>query len=60
MNKKRMAATGLFAAISVAGAVGLLMSGGSTMPRKMAKRTGAVMNNMGNKMQHMMHTMGKN
>ena len=43
MNKKTMVATGLFAAISVAGAVGLLMSGSTTTPRKMAKRMSATM-----------------
>ena len=50
MNKKAMAATGLFAAISVAGAVGLLMSGGSTAPRRMAKRAGAAMSEAGHRL----------
>ena len=59
MTKKTMAATGLFGAIAMAGAVGLLMSGGNTMPRRMAKRTGKVMNSVGNKMKSAAHNMGK-
>jgi hypothetical protein len=60
MTKKTMAATGLFGAIAMAGAVGLLMSGGNTMPRRMAKRTGKVMSSVGHKMQSVAHGMGKN
>ena len=59
MTKKTMAATGLFGAIAMAGAVGLLMSGGNTMPRRMAKRTGKVMNSVGNKMKNAAHNMSK-
>lgn len=59
VSKKAWAATGLFGAIAVAGAVGLLMSGGSTAPRRMANRTGKMMDRMGSKMQGMMHSMGK-
>ena len=57
MTKKTMAATGLFGAIAVAGAMGLLMSGGTT-PRRMAKRTGKAMSAVGHKMQNMAHMMG--
>ena len=59
MTKKTMAATGLFGAIAVAGAVGLLMSGGNTMPRRMAKRTGKVMSSVGHKMQNAAHMIAK-
>lgn len=59
MTRKMMAATGLFGAIAVAGAVGLLMSGGSTAPRRMVKRASTVMNNAGEKMQDMAHSMLK-
>ena len=59
MTKKTMAAIGLFGAIAVAGAVGLLMSGGNTMPRRVAKRTGKVMNTVGQKMQDVAHMIKK-
>ena len=59
MTKKAMAATGLFAAISVAGAVGLLMSGGATAPRRMIKRVGAAMEKTGEQMQCMLHGRAK-
>ncbi|MBQ8356718.1 MAG: hypothetical protein IJX39_02800 [Clostridia bacterium] len=59
MTKKTMAATGLFGAIAVAGAVGLLMSGGSTTPRRLAKRTGKMMNTVSHKVQSAVHSMGK-
>ena len=59
MTKKTMAATGLFGAIAVAGAVGLLMSGGNNMPRRVAKRTGKVMNAVGQKMQDVAHVIKK-
>lgn len=49
MTKKAMAATGLFGAIAVAGAVGLLMSGGGTMPRRIAKKGSKVASNMSKK-----------
>ena len=59
MTKKTMAATGLFAAISVAGAVGLLMSGGTTTPRRMIKRASAMMERTGEQMQNILHSKGK-
>ena len=59
MTKKAMTRAGRFGAIAMAGAVGLLMSGGNTMPRRMAKRTGKVMSSVGHKMQNVAHTMGK-
>ena len=59
MTKKTMAATGLFAAISVAGAVGLLMSGGSTTPRRMIKRASAMMERTSEQMQSMLHGKSK-
>ena len=59
MTRKMMAATGLFGAIAVAGAVGLLMSGGSTAPRRMVKRASRAMNSVGEKMQDVAHTMLK-
>ena len=59
MSGKTMAATGLFGAIAVAGAVGLLMSKGNSMPRRVAKRTGKVMNAVGQKMQDVGHMMKK-
>ena len=59
MTKKTMAATGLFAAISVAGAVGLLMSGGTTTPRRLIKRASAMMERTGEQMQNILHIKGK-
>lgn len=59
MTKKTMAATGLFSAIAVASAVGLLMSSGNSMPRRMAKRTGKIMDQVGSKMQDVGHMMKK-
>ena len=65
MNKKAIAATGLFGAIAVAGAVGLRVSGGNK-PRGMAKRAGKLMDRVGHtmqgvghKMQHAVQSMGK-
>ncbi len=55
MTKKTMAATGLFAAISVAGAMGILMSGGSTMSRRVAKKASAVMEKTGDRIEGMLH-----
>ena len=65
MNKKAIAATGLFGAIAVAGTVGLLMSGGrksnSVMKRtgKVMKGVGQTMQDVGHKMQHAVQSMGK-
>ena len=59
MNKKMMATTGLFAAISVAGAMGLLMSGKTSTPQRMAKKVTCTMEQMGNRMGDMWHSMKK-
>ena len=56
---KKIATTSLFAAISMAGAVGLLMSGSSTAPRRMVKRAGAMMSQTADRVQAMMHVKGK-
>ncbi|MBQ8341777.1 MAG: hypothetical protein IJY22_05315 [Clostridia bacterium] len=59
MTRKMMAATGLFGAIAVAGAVGLLMGTGNTGARKMVKKASKTMHNVGERMQDVAHSMLK-
>lgn len=53
MTAKAIAATSLIGAIAVAGAVGILISGGATAPRRIAKRSSKAMDKMGQKMRSM-------
>ena len=60
MNKKTMATTGILAAISVASAVGLLMSSNSTnKSRDMAKKVTCTVEQMSNRMGNMLNGMKK-
>lgn len=60
MNKKTMATTGILAAISVASAVGLLMSSNSTnKSRDMAKKVTCTVEQMSNRMGNMLNCMKK-
>ncbi|MBR6727019.1 MAG: hypothetical protein IKM08_02395 [Clostridia bacterium] len=59
MTRKMMAATGLFGAIAVAGAVGLLMGTGNTGARKMVKKASRTMHHVGGKLQDAAHSMIK-
>lgn len=60
MTVKAIAATSLFGAIAVAGAVGILMSGGGTAPRRIAKKGSKAIDKMGKKMHAMTSCMGQN
>ena len=59
MTKKTMVATGLFAAISVTGAVGLLMSGSTTNPRKVTRKMTTAMSETTNRIGEMWKGMKK-
>lgn len=59
MTVKAIAATSLFGAIAVAGAVGILMSGGATAPRRLVKKGGKAMDKMGKKMKSVTCNMGQ-
>ena len=59
MTRKLMAATGLFGAIAVAGAVGLLMGTGNSGARKVVKKASKAMHRMGGRMQGVAHAMLK-
>ena len=59
MTKKTMVATGLFAAISVAGAVGILMSGGANTTQKMTKKMTNAMSHTTNRISDMWKGMKK-
>ncbi|MBE6690492.1 MAG: hypothetical protein E7590_04330 [Ruminococcaceae bacterium] len=57
MNKKAIAATSVLGALAVAGTVGLVMSSKKSSPARMAKKTGKVMNAVGQKMQSVARSM---
>jgi hypothetical protein len=59
MTRKMMAATGLFGAIAVAGAVGLLMGTGSNGTRKAVKKASKAVHHVGERMQDVAHAMLK-
>lgn len=55
MNKAVIATTGVLGALAAMGTVGLVMSAKKTSPRRMAKKTGKMIDAMGNKMQNVIN-----
>ena len=51
MTAKAITGISLLGVVAVAGTVGLLLSGGATAPRRIAKKSGKVIDKMSKKMQ---------
>ena len=55
MNKAIIATTGALSALAVMGTVGLVMSTKKSSPQRMAKKTGKMIDAMGDKMQNVIN-----